>query len=155
MKSKLNTVQKPSTYEEEDFDFGTADEQGALIPEGEYEVGFLRALKPFSCFRHQRTLLWFRITTAGEHHGVELYMACRTSPREGKKSLAPSSKLVRACALALGRWPSRTDRLSTTAFKGKLFAAQVETVTHDSKKQPLPAEAQYSVIRSLTKKIAG
>ncbi|MBL8041707.1 MAG: hypothetical protein JNL86_02165 [Nitrospira sp.] len=155
MKPKLKTVPKVSAEEEADFDFGIAGERGALIPAGDYDVGFVRAVKPFWCFNHQRTLLWFRVTTAGEHHGVELYMACRTSPREGKKSLAPSSKLVRACALALGRWPSRTDRLSTTAFKGKAFAARVETVTHDPKKQPLSTEAQYSIIRSLTKKIAG
>ena len=153
--SRLRAVSKTATEEDGDIDLGCAEERPPLIPSGSYEVGYVRASESFWSFGHTRILLYFKILTVGEHHGKELYMACRISPRKGKKSLAASSKLVRACTVALGHSPTRTDRLNTVLFKRKAFLALVETVEVDPRKQPLPVEARYSVIRLLTERVAG
>jgi hypothetical protein len=121
---------------DDDIDPGCAEERPLLIPDGTYEVGYRRASEKFWSFGHQRILIWFQILTAGDHERKELYMACRISPKKGTKSMASSSKLVRAATVALGRSPTRKDRISTSMFKGKVFNAIVETVTVDPRTAP-------------------
>lgn len=153
----LRAVSKEIACEDEsaDFDLGCAEERPPLIPEGDYEVGYVRATKPFWVFGSMRVLMYFRVLTPGEHNGVELYLPCKVSPPKGRKALASSSKLVRAWEVAMGHAPSRRDRLSTLSFKGKAFEAAVDSVKLDSRKQALPAENQYSIIRFLRKRTAG
>ncbi len=152
---KLRAVPKETASEDEDVDLGCAEERPPLIPEGTYEVGYVRASKPFWSFGQTRILLYFKVLDGGAHCGAEIFMACRISPKKDHKALAASSKLVRACAVAMGYSPSRRDRLTTAVFKGKAFRATVETVTMDPRKHKLPTEARYSIIRTLLERTAG
>ena len=154
--TKLSSVPKQTAEDEEDFDLGCGDATSPLIDEGLYEVGYLRASKPFKPFGGEaRVLFYFQILTAGDHAGKKLFMALRVSPRQGRKSLAMSSKLVRAWSVAAGYTPKRTDRLSTKMFKGKAFLCKVETVKYGPRKVPIAPVGQYSIIRYLTERTAG
>ena len=139
----------------EDIDLGAVDALPPLIPDGAYEVGFVRAVKPFSVFKEQRVLLYFKIVTPGEHAGKELFMAMRVSPRNGRKSMAASSKMAQMCAVAAGRSTVRHDRLSTKVFAGKYFMANVYTVKTNWRKRLHPEVCRYSAIDILTEQTAG
>jgi hypothetical protein len=140
---------------DEDIDLGHVEDRPVLIPEGQYEVGYLRASKRFKGFGRDNVFLYFQIVTPGEHFGLELYLPLRISPRKGCTAMAASSKLARSVAVALGRPASRFDRISTKVFKGKQFRVSVETIEKDSKRNPLPRETHYSVIAMLLEKTAG
>lgn len=148
------TLMHGATDNSDDLDLGMADERPPLIPPGEYEVGYVRASKRW-LFNREVTYLYFKIVTPGPFEGKELYMPVRTSPRKGQKTMAHSSKLVRAISLALGGAPMRLDRLSTASFKGKFFKASIVTVQRDAAKRKLTIENQYSVIDMLLEKVAG
>ena len=139
----------------EDIDLGAVDALPPLIPDGAYEVGFVRAVKPFSVFKEQRVLLYFKIVTPGEHAGKELFMAMRVSPRNGRKSMAASSKMAQMCAVAAGRSTLRHDRLSTKIFQGKYFMANVYTVKTNWRGRRHPEVCRYSAIDILTEQTAG
>jgi hypothetical protein len=134
---------------DQDFDF-TLDTL-PLIPEKEYEVGYVRDEK-VRMWGQPKVFLRFTITEFGEYHGIELFMACNlpTGPK-----LSASSKLGRAWVLALGRKPDRLDRFSAKVFRGKLFYAKVRTVTKSSNQIKLTDAQKYSVIDVITKKVAG
>ncbi len=123
----------------------------AIIPEGRYEVSFLRA-EMKSMFKTQKLFLWFVVAQFGNWHGVELFMAC-PMPKDNKFSIG--SKFLRVWTLANGAKPHRKDRMSTNVFKQKVFIAKVESVTRDSKQQQIPECAQYSKIDTLLSLAAG
>lgn len=137
------------------IDFGGAEDPTPLIPEGTYEAIYTRASKKYWAFGDYHVQLFFRILDAGPHEGTELYLAMRISPRGGMKAMSQSSKLIRMITVALGRKPTRRDRLNTAAFHGKAFRVNVRTVTRDAKRQPLNAGNFYSVIDSLLERTAG
>ena len=134
-----------------DLSFDFEPDFGPLIPEGAYEVGYVRAEKKWlwGCWK---LFVWFQIMTPGEHHGDQLYLACNLPT--GKK-LSQSSKLGRAWVLALGRKPDRFDRFSPKVFRDKGFLAKVRTVTQSSKQSKLTPEQQYSIIAELTEMVVG
>ncbi|MDN5941452.1 MAG: hypothetical protein L0H94_06190 [Nitrospira sp.] len=140
---------------DEDLDLGRVEERPPLIPEGQYEVGFLRASKRFRAFERDNVYLHFQVCTMGEYESVVLYMPVRISPRKGCTAMAASSKLARAASIALGRPASRFDRISTRVFLGKRFLAAVRTVDRNAQRKPLPVMNQYSVIDMLLEKTAG
>jgi len=146
-KEKTLKPQKPN----QDFDFDFQLVVCPLIPEGGYEVGYVRAEKKLMWGR-EKLFLWFQITTPGEYHSEQLYLACNLPT--GKK-LSQSSKLGRAWVLALGQKTDRFDRFSPKVFQGKRFRAKVRTVTQSSKQSKLRPEQQYSIIDELTEKVIG
>ena len=146
-KAKTHT----SSPQNQDLDFDFQLDVRPLIPDGEYEVAYIRAEKKWMWGR-EKLFLWFQILTLGEYNGVRLYMACQLPT--GKK-IRDSSKLGRALVLALGQKPDRFDRFSLKVLKNKLFMAKVRTVTQSSKQSKLSAAQQYSIIDELTEKIVG
>jgi hypothetical protein len=63
-------------------------------------------------------------------------------PPSGRR-LAPSSKLARVFQLLPG---ADGHSVSTALLRNRLWRVQVETVTHDRFKKPMPAELHYSKI---------
>lgn len=141
---------KQKGHPNQDLEFGGDAEIPPLIPDGEYEVIFLRAEKKERLWGGTKVFLHFQIVDSGEYQGQELYMACNVK-REGKWGV--SSKYFQAWVLAAGRKPDRVDRMSTKVFQGKVFLAKVRTVTKDSKNLPRPLLLQYSIIEDLVQRL--
>lgn len=136
-----------------DMELGSVGEVPELVPDGDYQVGFVRAAR--GRFRaRERIFIWFRIITPGAQHGVELYLVC-PCPANGEKKFGVGSKLFAAAAVAMGRFPRRRDRLSTRLFAGKVFLARTRTVTSDSDQQLRQPRDHYSVIDKLIRLEAG
>lgn len=127
-----------------------------LIPEGNYELGFLKADRNDHLWGRSKLFLRFQVLDAGEHHGKVLVMAMNF-PRNGSISL--SSKFLQQWTIAAGAPPGRRDRLSTKAFRGKVFVGKVRTVTqyvHSSGKlKERDPSTFYSVIDHLIEVRAG
>jgi hypothetical protein len=121
------------------------------IPEGEYEVSFLRAERAF-LWKREKVFLHFVVQSLGEWNGTKLFMVCNIA---SKGRWGASSKYWRMWALAAGRRPIRLDRMSTKVFRNKLFLAQVRTVKTTSTQVTRSPETQYSVIHELIVKIVG
>ncbi len=151
---KLMKKEKPVSQDGDD-DVVAVDETPPLIEEGMYEVGFVRETENYPMFNARHVRLVFKILDAGPHCEKELCMDFRVEPRKGKKSMASSSKFVRAATVALGHPPTRNDRVSMNVFRGKAFRAIVRTVKKDAQRRPLPPVSYYSVVDMLWEKTAG
>jgi hypothetical protein len=136
-----------------DVDLGQVGHVPAMVPDATYQMGFVRAERGHFENR-QRIFLWFRIVTAGDHFGTELYLVC-PCPTSGGKIFGLGSKLVAAATVALGQRPKRRDRLSTRIFAGKVFLTRTRTVTRDHKAKERPKEDHYSVVAELLNVEAG
>lgn len=130
-----------------DLDLGQVGHVPPLVPEADYQVGFIRAERGHFENR-QRLFLWFKIITPGPSFGIELYLVC-PCPANGGKVFGLGSKLVAAATVALGHRPKRRDRLSTRMFAGKVFLARTRTVTLDYHQRPRPPTDHYSVLSEL------
>ena len=132
----------------QDVEFDCDGQAPLLIPEGKYEVVFLRAERKWLWSR-ERLFLWFQIVNLGEFYGMELFMACNP-PQKGKKGLVPiSNKFYQAWILAVGKRPDRFDRMGTKVFRGKVFLAKVRTVKKNVKGASHSLFSQYSIIDDL------
>ena len=134
-----------------DLEFACNADIPSLVPQGNYDVFFVKAAKHVM-WSKEKLFLWFQIATAGEWHGHDLYMACNVA-RGGRWT--PSCKFYMAWVLAAGRRPNRRDRLSTNVFRNKIFRARVKAVTTTAKRDRRTPEQQYSVIDELLEVYAG
>ena len=120
-----------------------------LIPPGRFEVQFLKAEKR-GFYKRQKLILRFQIISPGPHHGLQVYLVCDVTKR---KHWHPSSKFLQTWVLAAGKKPDRMDRMSTKVFKGKVFLAEIRTVTKNAQGWERPVELQYSVIKGLIRRL--
>lgn len=74
---------------------------------------------------------------------TRLTLAC-TAPRDGV--MRPSQKLYQTCVAAMGEVPAAGEEIDFDQLIGREYIVVVRTVTHDSKRRPLPEAARYSVI---------
>ena len=125
-----------------------------LLPPGRYLVKFVGWSTCLYLNRQPKVKLQFQVCDPGCHQGAMLerwynVKALIGQPRtSGKFRYGQRSSLFREyCGLVgdLARW----DRLSLSALKPKLLAAQVRTVTTDHRQKPLHPRAHYSVIDHL------
>ncbi len=141
--------------EYKDLEFDCQVDGPALVPEGVYEFGFIRA-EQARLWTQQKVFLWFKIITAGDHVGKRLYFVANVP---SKDRMAMSSRYWQAWTLAAGRRPKRRDKLSTSVFRKKVFLGRVRTVKKkvdkDSKHTARAPEQQYSVIDELIQVCAG
>ncbi len=149
--SKMNGERNKQTTHP-DLEFDCDGESYPLIPEGKYEVVFLRAEKKW-LYSGEKVFLWFQIASLGEFQGKELFMACN-APRKGKKGRVPiSSKFYQSWILAVGKRPDRFDRMGTKVFRGKVFLAQVRTVKKNVQGVTHSFLSQYSKIDTLLERL--
>ena len=141
MAKKTGTKNSPK---EQDFEFMMKDQLPQRLPEGEYLVEFLRD-EERTQWKTKKLLLYFKISAFSQFQGVELFMSCPIP----EKKWGSGSKFIRAWALATGKLPDRFDRVSTNAFRRKIFNAEVRTVTKDAAQKDIPVAAQYSKIAHL------
>ena len=136
-----------------DLEFSCVGQEYALVPSGDYEVTFVKAVKMYQWNRH-KVFLWFRIQSFGEGQGAQLFLPCNLET-EGK--ISTRSKYYRNWVVAAGKKPDRYDRkrMTTRVFQKKLFLARIVTVKKDQKNLPLPPELQYSKIEGLVQRLIG
>jgi hypothetical protein len=135
-----------------DLEFANNAAIPPVIPEGDrYEVGFMRAGKA-RMWGEDKVFLWFKLITPGPWAGTEFYMACTVAP---KGRWTASCKYWCAWVLAHGDRPNRADRLSTAAFRGKVFRARIRTVKKTAKQSDRTPAQQYSVIDELLERLTG
>ena len=60
--------------QKQDLEFDFHLDVRPLIPDGEYEVGFVRVEKKW-LWGGFKLFLWFQITTCGDYNGLQLYLA--------------------------------------------------------------------------------
>ncbi len=122
-----------------------------LIPQGDYEVTFVKAVKR-QHWKGHKVYLWFQIESFGEWQGLQLFLPCNLKT-EGK--ISTRSKYHQNWVIAAGKKPDRYEkkRMTTRVFEGKMFLARVVTVKKDQKNLPLPPELQYSKIDGLLKRL--
>ena len=128
-----------------------------LIPEGNYELGFVRAEEKAHLWGGRRKMfLHFKIVQPGEHFGKVLFMSANL-PVNGRFSI--SSKFLQQWVLAAGKAPNRHDRLSMSVFRGKVFLGKVRTVKDfvdcSGKTQTRDPASFYSVVGQLLEVVAG
>ena len=147
--------EKPKKQEgrpDQDLEFDCDTQSYPLIPEGKYEVVFLRVEKKW-LWGSQKIFLHFQIVESGEFQGEELYMACN-APKKSKRGKVPtSSKYYQAWVLAAGRRPDRLDRMSTSVFRGKVFLAKVRIPPKNAKNVARLPLLQYSIIDDLLERL--
>ena len=135
--------------QDQDLEFDCDTTIPPLIPEGKYEMVFLRAEKK-RLWGVEKIFLWFRIIGLGEWCGQQLYMACN-GPKNGKWK--PSCKYYQAWVLAAGRRPDRFDRMSTKEFRKKVFLGGIRPVTTTSRNRLRSPLSQYSIIDHLRERL--
>ena len=69
MALKMVKIAEEATIDADVEDVRHAEEKPPLIPDGEYEVAFVAAGKPYWIFHQERVMLWFQIIDPGEHNG--------------------------------------------------------------------------------------
>ncbi len=132
-------------HSDQDLEFDCDVNIPSLIPEGKYDVGFIRAEKTW-LYGREKIFLWFQIVDLGEFLGIQLYMACNAPKKRQKGKVATSNKYYQSWVLAAGRRPVRADRMSTKVFRGKVFLVQVRTVTTNARNVARSPQLQYSII---------
>lgn len=147
----VGSLPDESKAEEKDLEPTCTSDIPPLIPDGAYEVVFVRAEEKVLWGR-PKVFLQFRIMEAGAYLGQVLFMAV-TFPSHGRFAL--SSKYLQQWSLAAGKRPGRRDRMSTRIFRNKVFLAKVRTVTQSSDGNDRPLDSQYSVIDKLLKVLTG
>lgn len=151
-KKKRERPHKQENHSDQDLEFDCDTQSYPLIPEGKYEVGFLREEKKWLWGR-ENIFLHFQIVDFGAFQGVELYMACN-APKKNKQGKMPiSSKYYQAWVLAKGKRPDRFDRMTPQVFRGKLFLAQVRTVDKTAQNVPRHPLLHYSIIDHLLERL--
>ncbi|MEK7763478.1 MAG: hypothetical protein AAB433_18020 [Nitrospirota bacterium] len=152
------TEDSPADDEDRDIEVCCNVDRPPLIPEANYEVGFVRAEEKAHLWGGRRKLfLHFKIMQPGEHLGKVLFMSANL-PVNGRFSI--SSKYLQQWSLAAGKQPVRHDRLSTRVFRGKVFLGRVRTVkvfvnASTGKIEERHASSFYSVLDHLIEVRAG
>jgi hypothetical protein len=131
-----------------------------LIKSGTYALKFT-GWETKRMFNTGKVSLWFQVVDYGESFGVRLarhYNAQKLKGKTGKKGgfvVGKCSSLAREVFDVLERAGHnmhgvRLDRLRLSLLEAHIITGKVKTVTHDSKRKPIPASLQYSVIEELT-----
>ena len=127
------------------------EDSHCLIEPGEYEVTFHR-LCTSTAFNRHSIKLWFSIVTFGPASGLYLprHYNMEWIKNGGKFKARRHSDCVREYIAVTGEPVKRTDRIPLQdRYKGRVIVARVRTVKKDSKGNPLPKLARYSVIEQL------
>jgi hypothetical protein len=141
-----NHVESQPDQDDDDWEPIAADDPRTLVPEGEYDVICARAERRFyAVYRRFVIVLTFRIHS-DPYAGVFIERFFNV-PADGK--IPRGSHYFREWILANGVKPHRRERMAKRKFVGKLFRAQVVTVTTSRDGQDLGPAASYSKVARL------
>ncbi len=129
-----------------------ADSPYERVPEGRYVVLVENSERGrgWTDRRTGRTkeMLYLRcVVLAGPFAETRLFMALNMTFK--RKHPRPSSGFYSAWTVAMDRKPVRGERMSLRAFEGKVFEAEVVTVTRDGLGRVRPPVTQYSRVARL------
>lgn len=131
-----------------------------LIKPGTYSLKFT-GWETKRIFNTGKVSLWFQVMDYGEFFGVRIarhYNAKKLKGKTGKKGgfvAGKCSDLAREIITVLdmagdSTGAIRLDRLPVSNLEKHVITGKVQTVSHDSKREAIPASLQYSVISKLT-----
>lgn len=131
-----------------------------LIKPGTYALKFT-GWETKRIFNTGKVSLWFEVVDYGESFGVRLARHYNASKLKGKPAKKGGFKAGKFSDLArevfrvleLAGHPTkgiRLDRLPLPLLEAHIITGKVKTVTHDSRREPIPQGLQYSVIGKLT-----
>jgi len=142
-----------SDHAEVEPEFTFESDPTPLIPEGEYQLGYLDYVTGIF-FGGPKIKVRFIVLSVA-HHGTELYLYFPVTellgePKRYGRFVPPgsSSKLYRTWANLFGK-PKRGDRMSLRQFKNMVFTGGVKTVMTDNKDRPIGKANWYSKIDKL------
>ncbi len=129
------------------------------IPAGWYTLAFTH-WETRRLFNTAKCFVWFKVYDAGAAFGISLarhYNVKRLRGKPGRKGgfvVGKCSALAREFFTLLEQVDEpvrgiRLDRLPLDRLTRYLVVAKVESVTHDSRRKPIPQALQYSVISEL------
>ena len=140
----------PQMIETEDT-LPRADEFPIRIPEGIYDAICFKTETAMGFGGSRKIYFKFRIY-GGEHDGVELFMVCNFP----KTKIGKRYKYFDQWMLALGRHPSKGERLSPKIFRNRLFKILVrDTKPRFSNGKFKPDIFKYSVVDSIIEALTG
>ena len=150
-----NIREEADKQKEDDF---VADENRPHIPDGTYQVCFIRVEERTSHHNSLKMYLWFKIVNCIEHTDTELFMAMNLlDSKTGKrfKKVPRASKYYEQWVIANNnKLPSRNDRMSPQIFKGALFEGVVKTVKPEfADGTAKPDCFHYSIVHYLKRRL--
>lgn len=124
----------------------------SLVPSGRYIVRFEKAELGWGwpdrkTGMRKRILYLIGQILVGDYAGTRLFLPLNVTFR-GKRP-RPSSAFYQAWTVAMDRQPSPGEPMPYKVFVGKIFSAEVETVTRDARGRERAAITQYSRISRL------
>ena len=129
-----------------------------LIPEGNYEMGYLYHTTWMFMGRQPKVVIYFAIIEPGDHFQVVLpayYNAIKLIGRRckyGGFKAAKKSNLVRDFCRVFPTQPlPRLDRISLTKLESIVVRGEVITVKKDFQQRDIPEVAQYSKVVRIDK----
>ena len=129
------------------------DDYKSLIPDAIYEVQCVGYDSKFCLGKTRKTFLNFIIISAGEYHGIKIFMAFNM-PYDRK--IRPGSKYYKTWVKVNGnRPPSRNTIMSPKLFVKRIYRIKTRTVKPlypDGK--PMPEQFWYSVVHSILELVA-
>ena len=147
--------QPPPLEEERDEGGGEVIGNNIPIPPGTYQVKYNYYATGYF-LESPKVTVYCSITDPEEYAGTPLERfysveSLKGAPkRYGGFRAKARGDLNREVSTLLGPI-SRSDRISFAGLRGKTIICEVETVTKDRDKKPLPPDLQYSCIRRFVK----
>ena len=126
-----------------------------LVPPGTYRLGFVGYRTALVYRIAPKVALMFRIIDQGEYYETEVarwYNVKRIIGQPGKSGkfqIGRYSDFLREYLTLFPDAADRLDRISFKPYRSNVITGRIETVTRNSRQQPLPALMQYSIIREL------
>jgi hypothetical protein len=122
-----------------------------LIPDGTYQVKYLKAELSGECFgKNQRRLFLHFEIVGGAFTGTIIKKACKHYDK-----WPPMSEYYKAFTVANGGKPRKSMRMNSDVFKNKIFLVKTRTVRTNFKRKEIPAKERYSVIDEIKELMVG
>ena len=138
---------------------GFVENDSVLVPKGEYEIRY-ESYRTALYFKKPRVILQCSIFKPEEYAGLPIERYYNVAelggpPRKfGAFTANKRGDLIREFRRITGQ-TGRLDRISFKRFKDLRIVAQIRTVQHDYKREPLDRQDQYSIIDKLVGVLPG
>lgn len=134
----------------------------AQVKAGTYDLAYVEhKVKPNLHLNNTKLVIWFRIVTPGEFHGIVLPKYYGVQLKKGSEfKVGPKSDFARDYVDIFKVAPARWYRVPMTKFRGIVIEGAVRTVTTGRAKKgkvqrKIPEPLQYSVIDHLIRLSTG
>jgi hypothetical protein len=124
-----------------------------VVPDGDYDAKFI-GHETALVFGSPKVFLHFELVEPGDYIGTRLFQAFRVRRLKGKSGkggrfVAHAGGDLYALLARLLDVKLRGDRISLQSLRSMLFRITTRTVTTNSRQQPIPLPARYSVVTKI------